>query len=273
MNDMNGTNSANSTDDTMTPAAPTPRSGTVTGRRRLALVYRGPASLPGCPEAVAALLSSGPWDLDVRYVGPEEDLPLSAESLSRAVLYAQPGGGTLDAAYRILRGQRRAIRAFVRGGGRYVGFCLGGYLAGATPGFGLLPGDTDQYIATPGATVHDEDSTVVRVTWRGTPRSVYFQDGPVFVLDTGTDTDTGTGTGTGTADADEIGGARDTGVRILARYDNGTTAALVAPCGAGRVAVTGPHPEATPDWYTDHGLTAQRTRDLACDLVDSVLRG
>jgi hypothetical protein len=255
------THDTDETDDTMAPPTPTPPSDT--GRRRLALVYRGPASLPGCPEAVAALLASGPWDLDVRYVGPEEDLPLSAESLSRAVLYAQPGGGTLDAAYRILRGQRRAIRDFVHGGGRYVGFCLGGYLAGATPGFGLLPGDTDQYIATSGATVHDEDSTVVRVTWRGTPRSVYFQDGPVFVLDTDS----------GTADTDENGDTRETGVRILARYDNGTTAALVTPCGAGRVAVTGPHPEATPDWYTDHGLTAQRTQDLACDLVDSVLRG
>ncbi|MEU0251792.1 BPL-N domain-containing protein [Streptomyces sp. NPDC006184] len=218
------------------------------GRLPLALVYRGPAASPGCPEAVAALLSSGPWDLDVRYTGPHESLPLSAESLSRAVLYAQPGGGTLDAAYRVLRPQRRAVRDFVHGGGHYLGFCLGAYLAGATPGFGLLPGDTDQYIATPGAAVHDEESTVVRVTWRGCPRAVYFQDGPVFLLDD------------------------DTAVRVLARYDNGTPAAVVAPFGAGRVAVAGPHPEATDDWYTDHGLPVQHTLDLARDLVESMWR-
>ncbi|MEU7305951.1 BPL-N domain-containing protein [Streptomyces sp. NPDC007189] len=217
-------------------------------RRLLALVYRGPASLPGCPEAVANLLASGPWDLDVRYTGPHEPLPLSAASLSQAVLYAQPGGGTLDSAYRILRPQRRAIRDFVHGGGHYLGFCLGGYLAGATPGFDLLPGDTDQYIATAGATVHDEGSTVVRVIWQGSPRSVYFQDGPAFVLDTGA------------------------AARILARYDNGAPAALVARFGAGRVAVTGPHPEATDDWYTDHGLPVHHTRDLARDLVESMWR-
>ncbi|MFH9673378.1 BPL-N domain-containing protein [Streptomyces sp. NPDC017405] len=217
-------------------------------RRPLALVYRGPAALPGCPEAVAYLLASGPRDLDVRYTGPQEKLPLSAATLSQAVLYAQPGGGTLGSAYRILRPQRRAIREFVHGGGHYLGFCLGGYLAGATPGFGLLPGDTDQYIATAGATVQDEGSTVVRVTWRGSPRSVYFQDGPVFLL------------------------APDAGARILARYDNGAPAALVTRFGAGRVAVTGPHPEATDDWYTDHGLPVQHTLDLARDLVEAAWR-
>ncbi|MGW1290917.1 BPL-N domain-containing protein [Streptomyces sp. NPDC001118] len=218
------------------------------GRHRLALVYRGPAALQGCPEAVADLLASGPWNLDVRYTGPREALPLSAASLSQAVLYAQPGGGTLDSAYRFLRPLRRAIRAFVRGGGHYLGFCLGGYLAGTTPGFGLLPGDTDQYIATVGSTVHDEGSTVVRVTWRGSPRHVYFQDGPVFLLEAGAD------------------------ARILARYDNGAPAALVAGFGAGRVAVTGPHPEATDDWYADHGLPVHHTLDLARDLVESMWR-
>ncbi|WP_369386424.1 BPL-N domain-containing protein [Streptomyces sp. CG1] len=116
----------------------------------LALVYRGPAALPDCPEAVADLLASGPWNLDVRYTGPREALPLSAESLSQAVLYAQPGGGSLDSAYRVLAPQRRAIRDFVHAGGHFLGFCLDGYLAGATPGFGVLPGDTDQTSPLPG---------------------------------------------------------------------------------------------------------------------------
>ncbi|MFJ1652784.1 BPL-N domain-containing protein [Streptomyces sp. NPDC088337] len=221
--------------------------GAAAGRRPLALVYRGPASLPGCPEAVAALLSSGPWNLDVRYTGPNEALPLSAEILTEAALYAQPGGGTLASAYRRLRRRRREIRDFVRDGGRYLGFCLGGYLAGATPGFGLLPGDTDQYISSPGATVHDESDTLVTVNWGGRPRTVFFQDGPFFVLDEHAD------------------------ATVLATYDNGTPAALVTPFGRGRVAVTGPHPEATTDWYTDHGLPVHDTLDLAMDLVESVM--
>ncbi|MGV9563335.1 BPL-N domain-containing protein [Streptomyces sp. NPDC003480] len=225
----------------------TPNESPGGGQRPLALVYRGPASLPGCPEAVAALLAEGPWNLDVRFTGPHEELPLSAESLSRARVYAQPGGGTLRPAYWRLRRRRGAIRDFVQGGGRYLGFCLGGYLAGATPGFGLLPGDTDQYISSPGSSVHDESNTLVGVEWRGRPRTVFFQDGPYFVLD------------------------KDADARVLATYDNGTPAAVVSRFGAGRVGVTGPHPEATEDWYTDYGLPLQSTLDLARDLVESTL--
>ncbi|MFE4539230.1 hypothetical protein ACFRKB_29905 [Streptomyces scopuliridis] len=215
----------------------------------LALVYRGPAARPGCPEAVAGLLAAGPWGLDVRYTGPHEELPLSGESLARARVYAQPGGGTLSYGYRQLAGQRGAVRAFVRGGGCYLGFCLGGYLAGATPGFGLLPGDTDQYISSAGSTVHDENDTLVEVRWRGRPRTVFFQDGPLFLLDRGAD------------------------ATVLATYPNGTVAALVTPFGAGRVGVVGPHPEATGDWYTDVHLPVHQTRDLALDLVNEVMAG
>lgn len=217
--------------------------------RPVALVYRGPASVPGCPEAVAELLRGSRWGLDVRYTGPREDVPLNARSLAGATVYAQPGGGTLDHGYRHLRRKRGAIRDFVRSGGRYLGFCLGGYLAGATPGFGLLPGDTDQYIASPAATVDSEDDTQVEVTWRGRRRTLFFQDGPYFWVH------------------------RDGAATVLATYPNGTIAALVAGYGKGRVGVVGPHPEATEDWYRDAGLApAQRLgTDLGLDLLDTVM--
>ncbi|ETK30602.1 BPL-N domain-containing protein [Microbispora sp. ATCC PTA-5024] len=217
--------------------------------RPLALVYRGPGSVPGCPDAVAALLSAAPWGFDVRYAGPYEDLPLSPETLAGAALYAQPGGGGLSRAYRRLRRHRDEIREYVAGGGRYLGFCLGGYLAGATPGFALLPGDTDQYIASPGATVHDEEDRLVEVRWRDRTRTVFFQDGPHFVLDA----------------------HPGPGVRVLATYTNGTIAALATPFGQGRVAVVGPHPEATDDWFADAHLPVQHTHDLGLDLVDAVM--
>ncbi|GAA1549151.1 BPL-N domain-containing protein [Dactylosporangium maewongense] len=215
----------------------------------VALVYRGPASLPGCPEAVAALLQSSRWGFDVRHVGPDENLPISAEALAGAVLYAQPGGGTLAHGYRQLRRHRDEIRSFVGNGGRYLGFCLGGYLAGATPGFDLLPGDTDQYIASPAATIASKDNTIVEVVWRGRRRTLFFQDGPYFWLRPGSD------------------------ATIVATYPNGTAAALVAGFGLGRVGVVGPHPEATDDWYTDAGLAVDRLGiDLGLDLVDAVMR-
>lgn len=224
----------------------------------LALVYRGPASLPGCPEAVAELLCASSRRLRVEFVGPRESRQLGAASLADATLYAQPGGAELDDAYRHLRPHRKDIRRFVAAGGRYLGFCLGGYLAGSSPGFGLLPGDTDQYITTELATVHTDRDAVVEVNWRGWPRQLYFQDGPYFQLEPRTDT------------------------TVLATYPNQAVAASVSSFGRGRVGVVGPHPEADADWFTDAALrdpgrnhpnpANARGRDLGLDLLDEVMR-
>ncbi|MHA6616939.1 BPL-N domain-containing protein [Pseudonocardia sp. DLS-67] len=219
----------------------------------LALVYRGKAAKPAaCSDAVAELLADSAHGFDVRFVGPKEDLGLTSDVLAGAALYAQPGGGELGPAYRRMRRYRDAIRAYVAGGGRYLGVCLGGYLAGRTPGFALLPGDTDQYVRTPDATVRTTDDTVVEVRWRGSHRHLFFQDGPVFRL-----------------------GPDATGVDVLSRYPNGELAALVAPFGAGRVGVVGPHPEATPDWYGDLGLADPDPRhaELGHNLVDALMGG
>jgi glutamine amidotransferase-like uncharacterized protein len=226
--------------------------------RPLALVYRGPASLPGCPEAVAKLLSASACGFRVEFVGPRESRRLCPQSLVGATLYAQPGGADLDEAYKHLRSHREAVRQFVAGGGRYLGFCLGGYLAGASPGFDLLPGDSDQYISTEFATVHTDGDAVVEVDWRGHRRNLYFQDGPHFRFDAGAD------------------------VEVLATYPNHAVAAAVTVFGRGRVGVVGPHPEADADWFTDADLTdpgldhpapaTARGRDLGFDLLDEVMR-
>lgn len=213
----------------------------------LALVYRGPASVPGCPESVAALLASARHGFDVRFVGPREELALSPAVLSAATLYAQPGGGTLEAAWPRVRRARGPLRELIAGGGRYLGFCLGGYLAGATPGFGLLPGDTDRWIDSRGATVTHDGDDLVRLDWSGRDRTLFFQDGPRFLLDAGTD------------------------VSVLARYPNDEVAAAVLPFGAGRVGVVGPHPEAGPDWFDDAGLPRTDARDLGLQLIDEVM--
>ncbi len=216
---------------------------------KVALVYRGPASQPGCPEAVAKLLRSSRYGFDVHFVGPNETVPLSTSVLAGATVYAQPGGASLKRAYRHLREHRDAIRQFVRSGGRYLGFCLGGYLAGATPGFALLPGDTDQYIASPRATITSEDNTVVRVCWRGRERTLFFQDGPYFWV------------------------RPQEKVSVVATYPNGTIAAMVSGFGEGKVGGVGPHPEATADWFVDAGLRIGDGlgEDLGQDLVEAVM--
>lgn len=217
--------------------------------RPVALVYRGPAASPGCPEAVAALLESAPSPLRAVYVGPDEDLDVTPESLAGAAVYAQPGGGTLTAAWRHTRTYAPALREWVAGGGTYLGFCLGAYLAGNDPGYDLLPGQVRQYIATDGATVSDTDETVVEVAWRGARRHMYFQDGSVFSVP-----------------RDDWAAADG---MVLARYPNETVAAAVTPYGAGRVGVVGPHPEADESWYRGTRLSNPDgiRFDLGYDLI------
>ncbi|MFC4493841.1 BPL-N domain-containing protein [Streptomyces ovatisporus] len=229
-------------------SAPAPRRP---GRRRRgrprALVYRGPAVCPGCAESAAALLRGAPRPCAVTYCGPRERVPLSADSLADAEVYVQAGGpDDVDGAWTEVRGSARAVREWVRAGGRYLGFCMGGYLAGSDPGFGLLPGDTDAYTTTPGASVRTSRDTVIAVRWRGRERHMYFQDGPYFDLRKGAD------------------------ATVLATYGNGTVAALVAPFGEGRVGVSGPHPEADRSWYDEAGLSNPDgvRLDLGHDLVE-----
>lgn len=216
----------------------------------LALVYRGPAACSGCAEAVASLLRNSPSHFRVTFVGPDGDEPLSAATLKTAAVYAQPGGGSLDSAWRRMRNYADDIRTWVKGGGTYLGFCLGGYLAGATPGFALLPGDTNSYIDSRGATVSSSDDTIVAVKWRGKARHMYFQDGPIFQLKSGSS------------------------ATVLATYPTGAVAALATPYGRGRVGVVGPHPEADNTWYADARLdNPDGVRpDLGYDLIETTLR-
>ncbi|MFD9427938.1 MULTISPECIES: hypothetical protein [unclassified Streptomyces] len=123
----------------------------------------------------------------------------------------------------------------------------GDAVAGQGEGFGLLTGEVGQYIRTEGSTVDTEDNALVEVRWRGQSRTLFFQDGACFTP----------------------GPVPYT--TVLATYTNNRAAALVTSYGAGRVAVVGPHPEATADWFEDPPLPFHDTHDLAWDFVGSVL--
>lgn len=197
--------------------------------RPVALVYRGPASCEGCAEAVAQQLRRSKFHFVVRYVGPNELLKLVPSSFVGVTLYAQPGGdlSVAEADRAIGDEGKRTIKDFVYNGGVYLGFCEGAYLAGSDPGTSMLaPGDTRQYINSPGSTVHNTRDSTVRIRWGKHSRVVFFQDGP-YIIPSG-----------------------EPGERILARYTNNTVAALVKPYGAGWIGVVGPHPEADRSWFT-----------------------
>lgn len=223
----------------------------------IALVYRGPAACAECPQALADLLTSADRGFDVRFVGDAERHTISRATLAAAALYAQPGGGrSLERAYRRVKGNRPLIREFVRSGGRYLGVCMGGYLADGWRGYGILPPgvEADPYVGSPGADVTTRADTIVDVQWRRplARRPMFFQDGPLFRVP-----------------------VESPGTTVLGRYAaTGEAAALLCRFGRGWVAVCGPHPEAPEAWYAAHGLPGCH-RDgalLGQDLVDSLIR-
>lgn len=193
-----------------------------------AVVYRGPASCPGCSEAVANLIRQSPRNFSVRFIGPKEQLKLTPENLRGVALYAQPGGdGSVARAQKVFGyNTNKAVRSYVSGGGHYVGFCMGAYLAGTNPGMGLLsPGNTGQYIRTSGASVKSTRNAVIPVGWQGASRRHFAQD-PPYIIPSGA-----------------------AGERILSRFTNNKVNALVRPYGEGGVGVVGTHPEAARSWY------------------------
>lgn len=132
---------------------------------------------------------------------------------------------------------RPVIRNFVRNGGRYLGFCLGAYLAGHDPGFDLLSSndDADEETSQPGSQVKGDEDTVVQVDWTFSSepkkgqtdlkRWLYFQDGATFDL------------------------SKKSKAKVLGRYSsNGDTAATLSTFGKGWVGLIGPHPEADESW-------------------------
>ena len=214
-----------------TTTAPASASGTAPP---LALVYQGPGACEGCETALADLLARA--GLRTRFIGPAE--LRSDEAFADATLYAQPGGdetmlvrdavGAADwpaAAARITR--------FVQGGGRYLGVCLGGFLAarwvddaGTIPALRLISGEGDYFRGTP---IDPNADQVIPVHWLlpETERAMYFQGGPFFAEQAGT---------------------------VYARYADGTIAALATSYGQGKVAVSGVHFEAPAEWYSSNGL-------------------
>jgi hypothetical protein len=225
------------------------------GDRPLAVVYSddwtGPEDGDDTAALAAMLAASEGWRFGVATAGPNGEMSVK-KALKRpdVRLYAQPGaGGDDEQAFRRQRKDKAAIRAYVHGGGRYLGVCMGGFLA--EPGFfDIFSGRVEEYHSSKGASVTTPDPALVPVRWRGQDRLMYFQDGGYMVPK-----------------------RRAAGIEVLARYSNGSIAAMVANAKAGKVGLCGPHPEAPSAWYTDGKIIySGPTQDLGDDLIATLMK-
>jgi len=199
-------------------------------------VYRGPASCEDCSEtAKQAIEKLGP-QYRVDFVGTNEKIDITPQTLSRYDVYVQPGGGQdIPAAYKSLGDERvEAIQRYVAGGGHYIGLCMGAYLASGS-GFGLISQELESEVGRPGFPVKSIESTAVQIAWAGQNRSIYFQDGPYMLKANG-----------------------DPRFKSIASYQNGDIAAARYSFKKGVVVLSGPHPEADASWFNEAEIPEEK---------------
>ncbi|MFN8790984.1 MAG: BPL-N domain-containing protein [Bdellovibrionales bacterium] len=195
----------------------------------LALVYSGPGACGpkdgDCVRAAAEVaLKAG---LRVEFVEPGK---IKLNRLQKASVWIQPGGNAIDAALAISKEERKLIRNFVANGGSYLGFCAGAFLADAwadnantVRGLGIIPVVSYDYASS-------TKPFMVMLNWQGKRRHVYFQGGGAFSTPKKGD------------------------ALVVATYPNGAPAVIYSVFGRGKVAISGPHPEAPPEWAESDGL-------------------
>ena len=213
-------------------------------------IYRGPASCEDCSEVVKRSIEKLGPRYKIDFVGADERVDISEDSLAGYDIYVQPGGGQdIPRALKDIGKERaRAIRAFVHGGGRYLGLCMGAYLADAN-NMKLVDQYIDGEAGRPGFPIDSSDDAAIVVNWKGRRENIFFQDGPYMLPAIGDDR-----------------------FRTIATYENGDIAAARYGYGDGLVVLTGPHPEADASWFDDAGIPRSKmpSDDLARDLMEAL---
>ncbi|MFR9720129.1 hypothetical protein ACL00X_12305 [Aeromonas diversa] len=213
-----------------------------------ALIYNGPISDPDSNEAIAAVVKQA--GLPVVYLDNLDDLPARLAGARLFII-----GGTEDdvepLVHRFTPAIAGALKRYLRQGGRYLGICGGAFVASLgwadegnhVKALGLVPAESDDYDGDFSPKIYD-------IRWLGEVRRMYYQAGPTFALKPSTEP-----------------------VRELAYFDDGRIAALMSAYGKGKVAVSGPHPEAPDSWKANaqDGDTMESNIHLAVDLVQALL--
>jgi glutamine amidotransferase-like uncharacterized protein len=215
---------------------------------KYALIYNGPVSAEDCPEAAAVIAQS--VGLKVRFVANVGELPVLLKNTTVFII-----GGTQDDLHPLMKAftpkVTEALKDYLRNGGRYLGICGGGFIASTgwnegrtlVKGLGIIPAKSRVYR-------EDFAARIIPIHWQGTTRPMYFKAGPSFQL------------------VDNSGE-----VQVIARYGDGSIAALMSSYGQGKLAVCGPHPEARPSWKDEaaDGYKWTSSIDLAVDFMKDLL--
>jgi glutamine amidotransferase-like uncharacterized protein len=142
-----------------------------------------------------------------------------------------PGGiGDSDSFDYLFRDNGDRIKSFVKGGGKYLGICMGAYWADANYFDILKDIRAEQYITRPGADTRRPHAKNQRVLWKGQEESMFFYDGCALV-----------GTGIDSC-------------KIWSLYPNGDPMAIIQD----NIGIMGCHPESEPHWYKSYSWMSDK---------------
>jgi hypothetical protein len=139
-------------------------------------------------------------------------------------IVAVPGGfGDANSFYKAFEYNGNQVKNFVANGGRYLGICMGAYWAGSNY-FDILDSvDAVQYLARPYTDTRRPHARDIKITWQGTPTTMFWYDGCALVGD-------------------------NSKFKTVATYSNGDAMAIIQD----RIGLIGCHPEAEQFWYNSY---------------------
>jgi glutamine amidotransferase-like uncharacterized protein len=232
--------------------------GSTLSQAKVALIYKGPGSCAeDCSESPARIATQ--MGYEVKFVGPKNEDPTLFLDAS---VWIQPGGLVRDQ-YKVMSQKlRQNIIKFVNGGGGYVGFCAGAFLASESYswkskrdgvfveyGLNFFPGKSTIYNSGKDPSGKEIVAAIYTSAFSDrSSRQLYWEEGPVFFPTR----------------------AWKNTVEVVGLYPNKQVSAMRRTYGKGRVFVTAFHPEAPQFWRDYYHLNDSDGLDF--DVVESMIR-
>ena len=136
---------------------------------------------------------------------------------------AVPGGfGDADSYDSLFKYNGRAVKKYIKSGGRYLGICMGAYWASSLYLNILDNVEAVQYLKRPGTDTRRPHAKNINISWRGEPMNMFWYDGCALI-----------------GDGDK---------EVIATYSNGDAMAIIQ----NRIGLIGCHPESEQFWYDSY---------------------
>jgi glutamine amidotransferase-like uncharacterized protein len=208
---------------------------------KIAIYIQNPISEAECATALFDVCSK---KYETKFLNHRS---LTKKNLETIDCIAFPGGlGDADNFDFLLRDKKKLIKKYISEGGKYLGICMGAYLAGRHYFDILEDADCFQYTRRKNSEIKQEKETIINVRWKNKYYDMFFYDGCAIIGD-------------------------ERKFKVYSRYQNSDPMAVVQK----NVGLIGCHPESPKNWYEDisaeHKWNNGKNHRLLINFIDNLL--